>query len=418
MTIAHHHKTYKIPHEKEILLALVIAGLTVGGVLGWKKIQQAQEEKIQQAQIQLTDVCQTNIDSNDGAIEASNKVSDSTTLLQSVPRIPGLGYQTAQEQLTFFAPCIQNLQATEDFFAAEQLSQEAINTTGNSIYPVSEWRTLQSNLEQAIALLKGIPEDAAIQTEAQQDLQSYQTKLEDIHYRLMYEAEADHAFAMAEQLKQAADQNLANSSNSAALMDGEAQLEEAIRWLETIPQGHVVSAQAQSSLAAYQQQLVDLRYQQAASQLKIFVDDFYKFTTSLDTTLTYHTYSEQLNQFNDRFYALIEDAPNIVNHPAVQSLQVALNQSNDAMSIWRYCHEGNCYTSWSANILDWREDVLWIPAGFWIGDSSLDQAYPVPTRNNIWMEPFVQQNVALSTIWKSVKQDVAAARNEMNGHEN
>jgi hypothetical protein len=412
MTVAHHRK-YKIPHESTILLILIGTGLIAGGAISWTKFEQRQEDKIQQAQSQLTAACQTTPDSQIHAIEASRQVDESTNLLQNIPHVPGLGYRTAQEQLTFFAPCIQNVKAAEDFFAAKQLSQEAIEATGSIIYSVSQRRSLQADLKQAIALLHNIPESADIYTEAQKELQIYQIQLEAINQRLTYEAEADHAFATAERLYQTAQSILANSSDSEALSEAKTQLEMAVQWLEIIPPGHIVSDQAKENLTTYQQQLADIRYQQATSQLEAFIADFHSFTTSQDVTLTYHTYSEQLNRFNDRFYALKQDAPEILSHPAAPFLQKALEQENDAMSVWRYCHEGNCYTTGEAGFLDWRRELLWIPANFQIGDSSLKEAYPVPVRTNILGQSYVQQNLALSTIWETARQNVAAARDEI-----
>jgi len=412
MTIAH-RKIHKKPAEKTILLAILAAGFAAGGTLAWKWVEQAQSRRIQQAQNQLVEVCRTRINSNTSAIEASRKVDEATRLLQNIPQIPGLGYQTAQDQLTSFSSCVQNVKSKEDFFAAEQLSQTAMATGSSTILATSEWRTLQSDLEKAIDLLNRIPEDTDIYTEAQQDLQIYRTQLQQINQRLTHEAEADRAFAKAEQLGQSANAILTDSPNDAALAEAGTQLETAIAWLKTIPEGHKVSTKAQENLAAYQQQLTNIHYQQATSQLKILTNDFYDFVAFLDVTLTYHTYSKQLNQFNDRFNALVEISPAILDHAAAESLQKALSQCDDAMSIWRYCHEGNCSTSWEANILDWRDDILWIPASFMIGERSLAQAYPVHVVHNIWTQPYVQQNSALSTIWESAKQDVAAAQAEI-----
>ncbi|WP_416669882.1 hypothetical protein [Egbenema bharatensis] len=415
MTIAHHHRhhknqRHKIPDERTILLVLMGLGVAASGAVGWIRVQQVQAENIQQAQAQLTTVCEWDINSPASAIAASNQVDESIAQLQRVPRVPGLGYQTAQAQLERFAPCAQNVQATADFFTARQLSEGAMAVTGSTVHSATEWRRLQANLDQAIALLRGIPEDADFHTAAQQELQLYQTQRGEIHQRFTYAAEAETALAMAEQLHQSANQVLAGAADDAAFQEAENQLRSAIQWLETIPPGHAVSGTAQARLIAYQQQLGELHYQQAVIELQTLVNDFYYFTTSLNVMLSYPTYADQLNQYNDRFYALIQMAPNIVDHPAAQSLQTALNQSNEAMVVWRYCYEGNCYTSWEANILDLRGNLLWIPATFQLGDRYLAQAYSVPFTNNIWLQSYVEQDLALTTIWESARQNAVTAR--------
>lgn len=416
MTVAHHKRTFKLPNEQTILLTLIAFGLMASGSVGWMKLKQNQTEAIQQAQFQLAEVCQADIQSNSSAVEASGKVDKAIQQLQRIPHIPGLGYQIAQAQISEAAPCVQNIKKTADFYAAKQFSQTALAVSDSTLYSASEWQSIKTNLEWAITLLKNIPEDTEIYTAVQQDLQIYQMKLEEIDRRLQSEIAAEQSFAIAEQLNREANTILANvsdktaSPDEAALSEAETKLVSAIQWLETISKDHKISAKSQENLAVYQQQLANIRYRKATAQLKTLSDDVYNFTTLVDITLGYDNYSEQLSHLNQRFYTLTEASPEILDQASVQSLGKALSQCNDAMTIWRYCHEGNCYSSWAASVPDLRRNLLWIPASLQIGDSSLEQAYSVPITYNIWGQPYVQQNLALSTIWEAAKKSVLAAR--------
>lgn len=416
MTVAHHRKTFKLPHERTILLTLIALGLMASGSISWIKLKQNQTEAIQQAQFQLAEVCQADIQSNSSALEASSKVDEAIQKLQRIPHIPGLGYQIAQAQISEAAPCVQNIKKTADFYSAKQFSQAALAVNSSTMYSASEWQGIKTNLEWAIALLKNIPSDTGIYTSAQQDLQIYQMKLEEIDRRLQSETAAEQSFAIAEQLSREANAILVNvpdqsSPDETALSEAETKLVSAIQWLETISQDHKISAKSQENLAAYQQQLANIRYKKATTQLKTLSDDVYNFTTLVDITFGYDNYSEQLSQLNQRFYTLTSASPEILDQASVQSLGKALSQCNDAMTVWRYCHEGDCYSSWAANIPELRRNLLWIPASLQIGDSSLEQAYSVPTTSNIWGQPYVQQNLALSTIWEAAKKNALAARN-------
>jgi hypothetical protein len=412
MTTVHNRKR-KIPNRQAGVVALAIAALATTGTLGWLGLRQAQIKKIGQAQTVLTQACQTDLAPNTNPSTVVNQVNQATSLLESIPNLPGLPYPKAQQQLTDFAACLKRVQAANHFFNAQQMSQPAMAGTESTILSATDWRERASDLEQAIALLKNIPPDVPLYNQAQTTLKTYQAKLGEINQRLQTEVAATTAFQEAQALSGQAEQLLQGSPSAESLNSAALQFQDAIERLNTIPAGTTVSEQSKQLLTVNQQRLEDIRYRQAVQALNALVEDFANFAARVDVTLGYLDYSEQLHALRDEFSTVIQTVPASADLPAASALRTALEQYNDALVVWRHCHEGNCYNSLTAGIPDFRQGMLWLPASFQIGDSLLLEKYPMETTTNLVFfnrQQFVQLNQALATIWQKAEQSIEQAK--------
>ncbi|MFH7028363.1 MAG: hypothetical protein ACHBN1_23945 [Heteroscytonema crispum UTEX LB 1556] len=400
----------KTPDKKTLIFILISLTLLVGGSIGWIKLKQEQEKKIQQAQILLTQSCQNNLSGNTNVLDTSKKVGEASRLLQSLPNLPGLGYQNAQNELTNFSTCIKRAKATEYFVEAQKISKKALETDNQTIFTVQDWQTINSDLVKAIDLLKTIPPDVNFYNSAQKQIKLYQKKSQLISQKIQQEQAAVTAFSQAEDLQKQADTMIQNRPKIQTLSEAESKLQDAIKILESIPEATTVSDKSKENLSIYGDKLEIIKYRIATKQLQPLLKNFSDFAASLNTRTEYDNYSQRLKTLQDSFGNLIKQTPEIKSHPTVKALSTALSRYNDALILWRYCEQGNCSNSFSAGIgiLDFRE-ASWIPDSFKINNALLTKKYKVKTTANIFRRKYFQLNDALSQIWGQAKQDIQQA---------
>jgi hypothetical protein len=400
----------KTPDKKPLIFILISIALLAGGSIGWIKLKQEQEQKIQQAQTLLTQSCQNNLSGNTNVLDTSKKVGEASRRLQSVPNLPGLGYQKAQNELANFSTCIKRANATENFIEAQKMSKKALEVDTQTIFNLQEWQTINSDLVKAIDLLKTVPPDVTLYNPAQKQFKFYQKKSQLISQKIQQEETAVAAFSQAENLQKQADTMIQNRPKIETLSEAGSKLQDAIKILETIPEATTVSEKAKENLSIYGDKLEIIKYRIATKQLQPLLKDFSDFAESVNTRLGYDNYSERIKSLQDSFRNLIKEAPEIKSHPTVKALSTALSKYNDASILWRYCEQGNCSNSFSAGIgiLDFRE-ALWIPDSFKINNALLTKKYKVKTTANIFRRKYFLLNDALSQIWTQAKQDIQQA---------
>jgi hypothetical protein len=397
----------KTPDKKPLIFILISIALLVGGSIGWIKLKQEQQKKIQQAQTLLTQSCQSNISGNTNVLNSSKKVGEASRLLQSVPNLPGLDYQNAQNELTSFSTCIKRANATENFVEAQKISKKALEVDNQTIFTAQEWQAINSDLAKGIDLLKTVPSDINLYNPAQKQLKLYQKKSQLISQKIQQEQTAVTAFSQAQDLQKQADTMIQNRPKIETLSEAGSKLQDAIKILETIPEATTVSDKTKENLTIYGDKLEVIRYRIATKKLQPLLKDFSDFAASLNTRMGYENYSEGLKSLQASFRNLIQESPEIKSHPTVKGLSTALNKYNDASILWRYCEQGNCSNSFSAGIgiLDFRE-ASWIPDSFKMNNALLTKKYKVKTTANIFKRKYFQLNDALSQIWAQAKQDI------------
>ncbi len=411
MNIAENNKT-KTPNKKLVLVGLISVVMFTGGVIGWIKFKQEQEKKIQQSQALLAQACQTNISANANFLNASKKVDEATSLLSSVPNLPGLAYQKAQNELNNFSTCIKIVDAKENLFAAKKLSKIALSVDREMTFSVQEWQGIHSDLGKAIDLLKTIPNDVNIYPQSQKELKIYQNQFQEVNKRLQQEQAAVNAFNRAEDLKNEADKLTRNSPNLKSLSEAESKVKEAIQLIKPIPDGTTVSEKSKDTILIYQDKIEGIRYLIGAINLEPLMKLFSKFADSLNNKMEYQDYANKVKNLKEKFDNLTKQAPVTKNHPSAKALKSALNRYNDALIVWQYCQQGKCLNSFSAGILEFR-NVLWIPDSFKIKGVPLIKKYKIKETSNLFTQKFVQLNQARSAIWEQAKSDIQEAQGQI-----
>lgn len=413
MTIVH-DRGAKHHHNSNLVLAILLATATVtGGALGFNEIRQAKLREIQMAEVGLQQACQIKLSNATTVSNAAKEVANSTQTLKAIPNFPGLGYPEAQSLLADYEPCTQRIEATQGVFTARSLIIQTPAIDRNTILPVEEWKRLQANLTQAVQLLQVTPQDPAIAKQAKTDLATARTKLVIITQRLQQEESAVNVFNNAQVLEREAEKSVRTTTNLDNLSNAQQNLKEAIQTLATIPENTTVYDRAQQNMIRDRQQLQDVELRYARIAIKPVLQDFAKFASSLDLTMGYHQYNEQFASLKAQFDNVAK-SDIVTRQPGFAALATAIRQYDDALAVWRYCHEGNCYNSFSTWRIDLRNNVEWLSGDFMVQDRLLTEKYPeIEVSTNVWQQRHIQLNEALSRIWAQAERSVQTARKQL-----
>jgi hypothetical protein len=396
---------------KRKTVGLIISGVLIaGGTIAWTIARSQQTDKIQQAQADLTQACLTNLAVDSNALDAAHQADTAARQLRSVPKVPGLGYTAAQSELSDSAPCIQRIQSTASVTQADHLSESALQVTPATVLSSQDWQTLQGNLETAIATLRSVPPDAATYPQARTTLARYQAKSTELTARLQNETGAVNAYLRAVKLVQQADELLL-SPTAENLAIAETNLQEAIKLMQGIPAGTTISASQQVTLTDYQNKLAKIQQQWFSQQLTPLVEDFLSFAKPLDPGMGYEEYSKKWNDLKDHFETQTQSSEVLSRHPVTQALAIAVQQYDDALILWRYCHDQNCDTSFKSGFFLDSPALLWLPETIDLQGKPLNQTYKVEsTYSLLRQERLVTLNNALRRIWQDAEQQIQDAK--------
>jgi hypothetical protein len=401
----------KVFNPKTPRVTLIAIALLAGSAIGLSLVRVQQIDKIEQAQTILTQACATNLSTNSQG--AAQQVDSATQLLRSVPQVPGLGYRLAQAELAESASCIQRVRSTASLQQAQTLSTPALKTTSTTVLSTQEWQTLQTNLSSAIALLRAIPPSAAVYPQAQEQLKINQAKSPEISARLQTEAGAANAYLRAVGLIQKADQLAANPTQGNLLAAG-GNVQEAIRLMESVPEGTTISDSRSITLETYRSKLTEIQTEWLTQQLQPLVKDFQAFATSLETDIGYENYLEKWSALKQQFETQTQSSAILREHPVTQTLAIAVQNYDDALTVWLYCHEGNCYNSYQVGFILDSRSTFWLPEALQLQGRTLDQAYTVDsTYSLIRQGRFVPLNNTLREIWRAAESQLKQAEEQL-----
>jgi hypothetical protein len=401
----------KVFNPKTPRVTLIAIALLTGSAIGLNLVRDRQIQKIEQAQTILTQACTTNLSTNPQG--TAQQIDSATQLLRSVPPVPGLGHRLAQAELADSAPCIQRVRSTANLQQAQTLSAPALETTATTVLSTQEWQTLQTNLDAAIVLLRAIPPSAAVYPQAQEQLNINQAKSTEITARIQTEAGAANAYLRAVGLIQQADQ-LAATPTQGNLLAAEGNVQEAIRLIESVPEGTTIFDSRSVTLETYRSKLTDIQTQWLTQQLQPLVESFQSFATSLETDIGYESYLTKWSALKQQFETQTQGSEITRNHPVTQTLSIAVQNYDDALTVWRYCHEDNCYTSFQAGFFLDSPSISWLPETLPLQGRTLDQTYTIDsTYSLIRQGRFVQLNNTLREIWRTAEAKVEQAKEQL-----
>jgi hypothetical protein len=413
MTITHNQGAHPHHHPNLLLASLLVTATVIGGAVGFNEIRQAKLRDIQEAEVGLQQACQINLSSETIVSNAAKEVATSTQSLKAIPNFPGLGYSEAQNLLTHYAACAQRIEATQGIFTARSLITQVPVVDRNTILSVEQWKRQQSDLNQAIQLLQVTPQDPTIAKQAKAELVKARAKLATVTQRLQQEESAVTIFNNAEALQREAEKLAKNTTNLDNLSNAQQNLREAVQTLATIPANTSVYDRAQQLISRDRQQLQEVELRYARIAIKPILDDFAKFASSLDFTMGYDPYNEKFAALKTQFEQ-VAISDHVSRSPGFAALATAINQYNDALTVWRYCEEGNCSNSLSTLRIDLRNNVKWLSGDFMLRDQLLTERYPsIEVSTNIVQQRHIQLSEALSKIWAEAQQSLQTARKQL-----
>jgi hypothetical protein len=184
------------------VIALLGAVAVAGG--GWFMFDRsAQEQKLAEAQVAAS---KAKIDPQQlGKLEALQdtqaQLKKAVTLLEEIPNRPGSYYEQAQAQLQTLKPKLQAVEAKlniekpaiDKLENAKKLAKEASIIVQNPPHKSDVWQTAQSNWQESLKLLEGIPPNSLASTEAQQKLELYRSNYTTITAQLQKQKQIDFA---------------------------------------------------------------------------------------------------------------------------------------------------------------------------------------------------------------------------------
>ncbi|UKO96214.1 hypothetical protein [Nostoc sp. UHCC 0870] len=187
---------------------------------------------------------------------SSSKVLQKTLFIFSGLTVLGVGGWFAKEQIMQIHQIGLNLYqeniAKSNFKAALKLGMEASSLAQNPPHALNVWQQAASKWQEAINLLKSIPEGTSVSVIAQEKLVRYQLNYIAITKRATTEKKAVANLELAEKLATEAKFFMETSPNSlTAWQQAKDKWHKSIKLLESIPKSSSVYGQAQSILPNY-----------------------------------------------------------------------------------------------------------------------------------------------------------------------
>ncbi|MBD3883933.1 hypothetical protein IFO70_19445 [Phormidium tenue FACHB-886] len=214
-------------------------------------------EPLQRAQ-QLDQQANQTITSTESALEiaeAYDQLNEARTLLGTIPAWSGQ-YQTAQALQSDYD---SKAEVLEQVVQALKKANTAALSSQNPPHPLQDWRKIQWNWREAIALLKKVPPESPVAALAQKKLQEYQVNLNNTDARVMAEQAAQDKVTTARSTAQVAETRAGAATSPEGWQQVYLTWEAAIDLLRQVPEGTMAHVEAQKLVADYQTKMVAAR---------------------------------------------------------------------------------------------------------------------------------------------------------------
>lgn len=188
-------------------------------------------------------------------IEAHQDMQRATQLLATIPAW-SRHHNAAQMSLTRYE---DETAAIEQVIEAQQSATEAAEKSQNPPHPMPRWIEIRLLWQRAIAQLQQLPPDRQIQGFATEKLREYEANLADIDDRIAAEQTAERNLSGALEAGQLAKHYTENAQSSPGWQIAYREWENAVNFLQRIPQGTQAYTEAAPLLSDYRQHLQTAR---------------------------------------------------------------------------------------------------------------------------------------------------------------
>jgi DNA repair exonuclease SbcCD ATPase subunit len=244
-----------------VIIALAFVGLgtasTVGGIF-W--IRNSQSVAIAQALEGITS-------SSEGESELALMMKDresrltAKSELESIARFPGSRYPQARDEIIDIEADLNslneriNIQSSQQQADAQKLADDASTLLQKVPIINANLKASREKLEEAVSLVKEIPQDAEVYAEAQTELAAYQEQLKQLDEKLTIEDKAIQDYNAALNLAMEAAKLTQGSPHTADVWQkANTKWQEAVNQLKAVPSGTSVSSNAQQKLSGLSRQ--------------------------------------------------------------------------------------------------------------------------------------------------------------------
>jgi|GEM_PF-1968017 len=184
-------------------------------------------------------------------LEGYDALMEASYLLDRIPSWSP-HYTKAQGIL---AELTQEAQKLERVVQAQRLAMAAAVQSQNPPHPLTVWREVKQNWQEAIAQLERVPEDSPVYPLAQRKLEEYRANLGQIDQRILKEIEAQEWVELARTTAENAETRQDIVTSVPGLQQVRQNWQSVINALQRVPSGTMAHAEAQQLLALYQPQL-------------------------------------------------------------------------------------------------------------------------------------------------------------------
>lgn len=173
---------------------VLLAVLLVLGSTGWITSTRLALGQRLQAEALVANLGKANSSADIKSLRTAQKqLRQAVNILESIPNVPGSGYQQTQTKLAELRPRLDAVerrlkteeQASVNLQAAQKLAMEAATIVQNPPHVWQVWQKAQSKWQEAITLLEAIPEETFVSASAKNKLLDYRSNYTLITKRLL-----------------------------------------------------------------------------------------------------------------------------------------------------------------------------------------------------------------------------------------
>lgn len=223
--------------------------------------------------------------------EAKKILSQSLDTLNNIPNYPFFPYNFAQEEKKKLETQLQNIsnkeeviilrekEAKDNFSLSLKSAMRASEIVENPPHSAEVWQEAKTEWESAINYLQSAPENASLQKDIDEKIDTYITRLETVEERLKQQETAENNFKSAiNNVNSAIHLTKSNPNSLTSLQESAQKWETAISLLYKVPTGTTLSEEAKEKIPEYQKNLSALKSKinqlENQDQANSFIDDF------------------------------------------------------------------------------------------------------------------------------------------------
>jgi hypothetical protein len=289
-------------NNKLIKKVLLFGGISITSIglisLTLFFLKSKQLEKIEASQVIVESINTDYLSNNIEEIkEIKSKLEKELNEIKSLPNYPTSAYDQGQELISIINEKVNQAtkkenelielekQAKDNFSLSLKSATKATEIAKNPPHSAEVWQEAKTEWESAINYLKSAPENASLQKDIAEKVDTYTNSLEEVNQRLKEQIKAEDNFKSAiETVNSAIYITKSYPSEPSKLEESVKKWEDAIKLLKDIPAGTILYKQAQDKIPEYQKNMSALKQKfnklNDEKKADTFIDNYMNFVGS------------------------------------------------------------------------------------------------------------------------------------------